>query len=92
MQGSVAWGREGAVRSGAGVDGTFDAITCFNVLQHIEDDQAVLTRFADLLGPNGTVCALAPGHPLLFGRLDTAFGHERRYTSDEMRRKLRSLV
>ena len=70
------------------IGGTFDAITCFNVLEHIADDEAVLARFADLLAPNGTVCLIVPAHPFLFGPLDKAFGHERRYTSNDLRRKL----
>jgi SAM-dependent methyltransferase len=70
------------------VEGTFDGIVCFNVLEHIKDDQAVFNRFADLLAPGGAVCLIVPAHPLLFGPLDAEFGHERRYKRAELRQKL----
>jgi len=70
------------------VDGPFDAIVCFNVLEHIADDAAVFARFGELLAPGGTLCVIVPAHPWLFGQLDRSFGHERRYTSDDLRRKL----
>ena len=70
------------------VEGTFDGIVCFNVLEHIKDDQAVFDRFADLLAPGGAVCVIVPAHPFLFGPLDDEFGHERRYTRPELRQKL----
>jgi SAM-dependent methyltransferase len=70
------------------VDGPFDAIVCFNVLEHIPDDRAVITRFAELLAPGGAVCVIVPAHPRLYGPLDQAFGHERRYTKRELRDKL----
>jgi SAM-dependent methyltransferase len=70
------------------VDGPFDGIVCFNVLEHIADDAAVFSRFAELLRPGGAVCVIVPAHPALFGALDRSFGHERRYTSRELRGKL----
>jgi SAM-dependent methyltransferase len=71
------------------VEGPFDAILCFNVLEHIPDDRAVLGRFQELLAPDGALCVIVPAHPRLFGSLDHAFGHERRYSADELRAKLR---
>jgi SAM-dependent methyltransferase len=70
------------------VDGPFDAIVCFNVLEHIPDDRAVIARFDELLAPGGAVCLIVPAHPALFGPLDESFGHERRYTRGELRDKL----
>lgn len=70
------------------VGGPFDAIVCFNVLEHIPDDRAVFSRFAELLVPSGVLCVIVPAHPGLFGQLDRSFGHERRYTSRELRGKL----
>jgi SAM-dependent methyltransferase len=70
------------------VEGPFDAIVCFNVLEHIPDDRAVIARFGELLAPGGAACVLVPAHPRLFGPLDTAFGHERRYSRRELRDKL----
>jgi len=76
---------EGDVRD---VDGPFDAIVCFNVLEHIADDVGTLRRFRELLAPHGTLLLLVPAHPALYGTLDRAFGHERRYGKRELRGKL----
>ena len=72
------------------VDGTFDAIVCFNVLEHIEHDREALARLAELLTSDGALCIIVPAHPWLHGDLDDAFGHERRYTIDDLREKLMS--
>ena len=61
------------------VEGPFDAIVCFNVLEHIADDEGTLRRFRELLAPGGALLPLVPAHPALYGTLDRAFGHERRY-------------
>ena len=60
--------------------GTFDAIVCFNVLEHVHDDRAALRALRDLLAPNGTLLLLVPAHPGLAGPFDRAIGHLRRYT------------
>ena len=66
-----------------------DAIVCFNVLEHIDDDEATLRRLRELLAPDGALLLLVPAHPTLFGPIDAAFGHYRRYGKQELRRKLR---
>jgi SAM-dependent methyltransferase len=70
------------------VEGEFDAIVCFNVLEHIVDDDGTLARFRDLLAPDGTLLLLVPAHPALAGSLDRAFGHQRRYTKAGLKAKL----
>lgn len=70
------------------VEGLFDALACFNVLEHIADDRGELRRFRNLLAPDGRLLLLVPAHPFLFGSLDHAFGHERRYTLQDLREKL----
>jgi SAM-dependent methyltransferase len=70
------------------VDGPFDAIACFNVLEHIADDPGTLRRFGELLGPDGALLLLVPAHRALYGTLDRSFGHERRYGKLELRGKL----
>jgi SAM-dependent methyltransferase len=69
-------------------EGPFDAILCFNVLEHIADDDGTLRRFRELLAPDGALLLIVPAHPTLFGSLDESFGHERRYTKAELRTKL----
>jgi SAM-dependent methyltransferase len=58
----------------------FDAILYIDVLEHIEDDRAELTRAAQRLNPGGHVIVLSPAHQFLFTPFDAAIGHFRRYT------------
>jgi SAM-dependent methyltransferase len=69
-------------------DASFDTILCFNVLEHIPADEAVLARFAALLRPAGSLLLLVPAHPTAYGRIDDLLGHERRYAKRELREKL----
>lgn len=57
-----------------------DTIVCLNVLEHIEDDRATLLAMRDLLVPGGRVVLLVPALRALYGTLDEALGHVRRYT------------
>jgi SAM-dependent methyltransferase len=74
---------------GLGVEsGPFDSIICFNVLEHIRDDDGALRHFHSLLEPGGQVLLLVPAHPALFGAIDRTVHHERRYSRDALRRQL----
>jgi SAM-dependent methyltransferase len=59
---------------------TSDCIILVNVLEHVEDDQAFLRVLRARLVPGGRLLLLVPAGPRLFGSLDRAFGHHRRYT------------
>lgn len=67
---------------------TFDTIVCMNVLEHIEDDGLVLSRFRDFLRPGGRLVLVVPAHGWLFNPLDANDGHFRRYGKAELRAKL----
>jgi len=58
----------------------FDSVVCLNVLEHIEHDRQALAAMRDLLRPGGTLVLLVPALPGLYGALDRALGHHRRYT------------
>ena len=73
------------VDDAARLEGPFDAIISFNVIEHVPDDEEVLGRLRTLLAPGGTLLVLAPAHPGLYGTLDRAFGHHRRYTVPGLR-------
>ena len=62
------------------VSGTFDSILCLNVLEHIPDDRGTLRLFYGLLVPGGSLLLLVPAHPALYGGIDRAVDHQRRYT------------
>jgi ubiquinone/menaquinone biosynthesis C-methylase UbiE len=67
----------------------FNAVLSINVLEHIEHDQAELTRYAALLKPRaGALCLFVPARPEIYSPIDKEFGHFRRYTRPELRRKL----
>ena len=63
----------------------FDTVMCLNVLEHIEDDAAVLRGLRDALRPGGHLLLLVPAHRFLFGQIDRSVGHERRYSRATLR-------
>lgn len=67
----------------------FDTIICLNVLEHIEDDDGALARMYGLLAPGGRLVLLVPAFQFLFGTVDHALGHHRRYTRRDLLPKMR---
>jgi SAM-dependent methyltransferase len=65
----------------------FDVIGAFDVLEHIDDDTAVLDEVAAALRPSGGCIVSVPQHPALWSPQDDHAFHVRRYTSSELRRK-----
>ncbi len=65
-----------------------DTAICFNVLEHIEDDAAALGNIARILAPGGRLLLMVPALPALFGSLDRALGHRRRYLPTTLRAAL----
>ena len=68
-----------------GRGGTFDLALSQNVLEHIEDDYAAMAAMGRAVRPGGRVMALVPAHPRLYGAIDRAYGHHRRYTRERLR-------
>jgi 2-polyprenyl-3-methyl-5-hydroxy-6-metoxy-1,4-benzoquinol methylase len=58
----------------------FDTVICLNVLEHVEDDLTALRNIAAALEEGGRAIVLVPQGPGLYGSLDVALGHRRRYT------------
>lgn len=50
------------------------------VLEYIEDDDAMLRKFSDMLAPNGVILLYVPACPWAYGEIDKALGHYRRYS------------
>jgi len=67
---------------------TVDTILCSNVLEHVEDDEAVLSRFYRFLPQGGRLVLLVPALRILYNTFDRELGHFRRYTKKELTRKL----
>jgi len=66
----------------------FDTIICLNVLEHVEDDITSLAAVRKLLEPKGRLVLLVPALPALYGSIDRALGHHRRYTRADLIAKL----
>jgi 2-polyprenyl-3-methyl-5-hydroxy-6-metoxy-1,4-benzoquinol methylase len=67
----------------------WNAIVCVNVLEHIEADERELKTYHTLLTPaRGHLCLFVPARPEIYAPIDKDFGHFRRYTRPELRRKL----
>jgi SAM-dependent methyltransferase len=62
-----------------------DTVICLNVLEHVRDDMLSLSTVYRLLQPGGRLVLLVPALPGLYGSLDKALGHFRRYTAGELR-------
>lgn len=60
--------------------GIFAAAGMFDVLEHIADDHALLTRTHNLLPSGGLVYITVPAFTCLWSGSDTTAGHYRRYT------------
>ncbi len=68
---------------------TCDGILSINVLEHIRGDEAELALYRKLLSPRrGVLCLFVPARPEIYAPIDKDFGHFRRYTRPELKRKL----
>lgn len=65
-----------------------DAIGAFDVLEHIEEDEAVLQQICKALKPGGIVFITVPQHRWLWSSVDEYACHVRRYDADELHRKV----
>lgn len=66
----------------------FDVIGAFDVVEHIEEDEAVLNEIYRALRPGGGLVLAVPQHPALWSPHDEYTRHVRRYTAGELRRKV----
>jgi glycosyltransferase involved in cell wall biosynthesis len=66
-----------------------DTVICLNVLEHIQHDEAVLRHFFHLLPSGGRVVLIVPALRGLYGEIDEAIGHYRRYEKPEIVEKLK---
>lgn len=66
----------------------YDCIGCFDVLEHIEADECVLSNFNQALRAGGYLLLTVPQHPWLWSSADTYAHHIRRYTQSQLRAKV----
>ena len=81
------------VRLGAGEalpyeDSTFDLVTAFDVVEHMDDDLVGLSEMQRVLRPGGRVLLFVPTFMFLWGLQDDVSHHRRRYRLPQLRRVL----
>ena len=66
----------------------FDVIGAFDVLEHVDDDQQVLTEAHRALTPDGGLLLTVPQHPFLWSASDDYAHHKRRYSRVVLRQRV----
>jgi trans-aconitate methyltransferase len=66
----------------------FDVVCAFDVLEHVHEDQQVMAQLRQAAKPGGGVLVTVPQHPRLWSTVDDFSRHQRRYTRQELIRKL----
>jgi SAM-dependent methyltransferase len=68
--------------------GAFDTVVCLNVVEHVEDDLGGLKNIYSALEQGGRAIILVPHDQRIFGTLDVALGHYRRYRHVELKERM----
>jgi SAM-dependent methyltransferase len=68
----------------------WDVVGAFDVLEHVEDDEAVLAGMRRAARPGGGVIVTVPQHPWLWSAADDYARHVRRYRRRELVAKVRA--
>ena len=63
-----------------------DTIVSLNLLEHVDDDLAMLRHVYAALRPGGRAILLVPAQPGLYNAVDRSLGHRRRYAPNQLRR------
>lgn len=66
----------------------FDLIGLFDVVEHIDDDEAALVHVRRVLRPGGTLIVTVPARPALWSRIDDESHHRRRYEPQQLEHSL----
>lgn len=70
-------------------EATFDVVSAFDVLEHIDDDELVLRRLFAAARPGSGVMVTVPQHPWLWSQADEFARHRRRYRRSQLVGRLR---
>lgn len=69
-------------------ENSFDCVVALDVLEHIEDDSSAIKEIRRVLKNGGAVLITVPAMPWLYGDFDKLAGHARRYSKQELEKKL----
>ena len=61
-------------------DESFDVVSAFDVLEHVDDDVGLAREMTRVCRPGGVIVVTVPAFPSLWGRQDLVSHHKRRYT------------
>ena len=71
------------------MDASFDLVTLFDCIEHIDDDGMALCEAHRVLKPGGLLFVSVPAYQFLYAHNDQVAHHVRRYTLSELRSKIR---
>ena len=69
---------------------SYDLITAFDILEHLEDDTKTLKEFHRVCRTGGHILATVPSYNFLWSEHDRILGHKRRYLRKQLRRRITS--
>jgi SAM-dependent methyltransferase len=67
-----------------GALGKFDSALLLDVIEHLDDEVAVLRAVADYVEPNGILVVSVPARQDLYSAFDAVQGHRRRYSAESL--------
>jgi SAM-dependent methyltransferase len=68
--------------------GSFDLLSALDIVEHVDDEDAVFGELARLAQPGGVLLLSAPLHPSRWTKFDDIVGHRRRYEPHRLTAKL----
>ena len=71
-------------------DASLDCVLALDIIEHFEDDEALLSDLLRCLRPGGELVASVPAYPRLWSPHDEFLHHKRRYRAGELQNKLRT--
>ena len=70
------------------IEGSFNTIILWDVIEHIENDTEALEKISSLLTKNGKLLIATPSNPKEWRWDDEFYGHYRRYTTEDITLKI----
>ncbi len=70
-------------------DGTFDLVTALDVIEHVDDDGAILREARRVLKSGGHLLVTTPAFQWLWSYNDELNAHKRRYTAGELNHRIK---